>query len=70
MAMAISVSVTVSIGEERKGVFKTVRLVILLSKLTAFEGKLMWPGSTRKSLYVNPPCCWLSTKAFSARPSG
>lgn len=55
MATAISVSVTVSIGEESSGDLRTVRFVMRLSSPTSFAGKSMWPGRTRKSLYVSPP---------------
>ena len=39
MEIAVSVSVTVSIGEDKKGVLTVTFLVILESNETALEGK-------------------------------
>ncbi|KAH3683422.1 hypothetical protein WICPIJ_005641 [Wickerhamomyces pijperi] len=50
MWMAISASVTVSIGEETNGVFKVMFLVNLDSKDTTEDGKSILPGKTKKSL--------------------
>jgi hypothetical protein len=47
--MAISVSVTVSIGELRKGVLSTTLRVMRVRSDTADAWKSMKPGSTRKS---------------------
>lgn len=43
MAMAVSVSVTVSMGEERKGVLRVTLRVILLSRETRCAEKSMCP---------------------------
>jgi hypothetical protein len=50
MEIAISVSVTVSIGLLRKGVFSTTFLVTRLSIITFEAGKSILPGRRRKSL--------------------
>lgn len=72
MAMAISVSVTVSMGDETNGVLSEVLRVMGLSSATPLAGKSMWPGRTRKSLYVSPPTPFLleSMSSISDKPSG
>ena len=70
MLIAMSVSVTVSIGEEIKGVFNVIFFVILLSRLTEEAGKSMNPGNIRKSLYVRPPLTFESMSSSAERPSG
>ena len=55
MCIAMSVSVTVSIGELMKGVLRTTLRVILLSVTTCCAAKSILPGRMRKSLYVRPP---------------
>ena len=65
--MAMSDSVTVSIGLEQKGNFKEMFLVILVSKLTISAAKFMKPGNIRKSSKVMP---WPSLCSWeAARPS-
>lgn len=48
--MAISCSVTVSIGEDTNGVLRVNRFVTGESRETSEAGKPMYPGSMRKSL--------------------
>ena len=65
--MAMSDSVTVSIGLEQKGNFKEMFLVILVSKLTISAAKFIKPGNIRKSSKVMP---WPSLCSWeAARPS-
>ena len=68
--MAMSVSVTVSIGEEINGVFNEIFFVMRDSRDTADAGKSMYPGRIRKSLYVNPPFIFESISSSAERPSG
>jgi len=70
MLIAMSVSVTVSMGEESKGVFNVIFFVILLSRVTEEAGKSMNPGRIRKSLYVRPPLTLESISSSAERPSG
>jgi len=70
MLIAMSVSVTVSIGELIKGVFNVIFFVILESSETAEAGKSMYPGRIRKSLYVSPPWTLESMSSAAERPSG
>ena len=55
MLIAMSVSVTVSIGELMNGVLRTTFLVIRLSVTTSEAENSILPGRMRKSLYVSPP---------------
>ena len=54
MAMAISDSVTVSMGLETSGDLRVIFLVRGLISSTSRGRKSMYPGSRIKSLYVNP----------------
>ena len=47
MAIAVSVSVTVSIGDETSGKLSTVFRVRRVCRLTSEAGKSMWPGCVR-----------------------
>jgi hypothetical protein len=49
--MAISLSVTVSMGLLMNGVLRTTFLVILLSVTTSEAAKSIFPGRIRRSLY-------------------
>lgn len=69
MWIAISASVTVSIGDDTRGSFRLIFFVSLLSSDTAEDGKSMRPGSSRKSLYVSPPRCLLSISSCTEIPS-
>jgi hypothetical protein len=70
MLMAISPSVTVSIGLLINGVLRTTFLVILLSVETSLAAKSIFPGKSRKSLYVSPPRLVESMSSSMERPSG
>lgn len=50
MEIAISASVTVSIGELTKGVLRVILRVILVSTVTSLAAKVILPGRSRKSL--------------------
>lgn len=53
MAIAISASVTVSMGEETSGAFKVKFLVSLDPRFTSSAEKSMYPGRIMKSLKWN-----------------
>lgn len=55
MLIAISPSVTVSIGLLIKGVLSVTLRVIRLSAMTSEAAKSIFPGNMRKSSYVSPP---------------
>ncbi len=48
--MAISLSVTVSIGEETRGAFNEIPRVSCVVRLTSLTEKSMYPGRMLKSL--------------------
>jgi hypothetical protein len=50
ICIAMFDSVTVSIGDDVKGVLRVIFLVILEVRSTTDAGKPMWPGRSRKSL--------------------
>lgn len=50
MAIAMSASVTVSIGDETRGAFNVIFLVNGEDRSTASAAKSMYPGRMRKSL--------------------
>ena len=66
-AMAMSLSVTVSMGELMKGVLRTTLRVMRLSVDVSLAAKSIFPGRRRKSLYVSPP--WMRESMSSATES-